>query len=73
MEWVEWNMATLPAEVSRNYEVTITGVTTAPPAYIITATPTGSQLAKDTQCGTLTINQAGVKGESGTGTVANCW
>ena len=64
---------TVPAEVSKNYGVTISGVTTTPPAYIITATPTGTQLARDTLCGTLTINQAGVKGESGTGTVANCW
>ena len=27
----------------------------------------------DAICGTLTLNQAGVKGASGTGTVADCW
>ena len=40
--------------------------------YTITATPAGSQ-QKDTQCGTLTLNQAGVRTESGSGTVADCW
>lgn len=64
---------TPPAEVSQHYGITITGVTLTPPAYSITATPTGSQLSNDTACGSLTINQAGQKGISGTGTVADCW
>ena len=66
------SMAT-PGEVSRNYAITITGVTASPPAYIITATPTGKQLSNDTKCGNLTINQAGQKGITGSGTVATCW
>jgi type IV pilus assembly protein PilE len=37
--------------------------------YTIQAVPTGS----DPLCGTLTLNQAGVRTESGTGTVADCW
>ena len=64
---------TVPSEVSRNYTVTIGAVTLAPPAYKVTATPTGTQLTKDTACRNLTINQAGQKGISGTGTVAGCW
>lgn len=41
--------------------------------YDLTATPIGSQ-AKDTQCGALSINQAGVKSISGSGgTVERCW
>ncbi len=41
--------------------------------YTITATPIGTQLARDTLCGALTLNQAGTRTVSGTGTVADCW
>ena len=64
---------TTPSEVTANYTIAIAGVTTTPPAYSIVATPKGSQASKDAQCDVLTINQAGEKGESGTGTVADCW
>lgn len=40
--------------------------------FTLTATPQEGQ-DSDTRCGTLTINQAGVKGESGTGDVSECW
>jgi len=40
--------------------------------FTITATPTGGQ-TKDTRCGTLTLNQAGQKTKSGTGSLADCW
>ncbi|MDY0050327.1 MAG: type IV pilin protein [Halothiobacillaceae bacterium] len=40
--------------------------------YTVTGAPKGAQL-KDVKCGTLTVNQAGTKTESGTGTVADCW
>ncbi len=49
-----------------------TGAT--PTTYLITATPTGTQLARDTECATLTLDQAGVRGiDGGTGTAAKCW
>lgn len=41
--------------------------------YTITATPINAQLARDTQCGALTLTEAGTRGEGGTGTVADCW
>lgn len=41
-------------------------------SYSLTATPTGSQ-TKDTQCGALSINQAGVKTIDGTGSAERCW
>jgi type IV pilus assembly protein PilE len=41
-------------------------------SFAIKATPQGTQ-AKDTACGTFTLNNVGTKGISGTGTVANCW
>ena len=40
--------------------------------YAVEAAPTGAQ-SGDTKCGTLSLNQAGVKAETGTGSVADCW
>lgn len=40
--------------------------------FTLTATPQGKQTA-DTLCGTLTLNQAGQKGENGSGDLADCW
>ncbi len=65
---------TVPADVSRNYTITepIT-VTATPPGYTITAVPIGGQATNDTKCGSISIDQAGTKGISGTGTVTECW
>ena len=41
--------------------------------FSIQATPLGAQASRDTQCGTLTIDQAGTKTVSGSGTVGTCW
>lgn len=41
--------------------------------YTLQATPIGTQLTNDTQCGALTYNQLGTKGISGSGTAAACW
>lgn len=46
---------------------------TAPATFTITAAPTGAQASRDTKCGTLTLNQAGTRTESGSGTVDDCW
>ena len=65
---------TPPADVSAHYNINITtDMTATPPAYTINAVPTGSQLANDTKCGTVSINQAGTKSETGTGAVGDCW
>lgn len=56
-----------PPSVASKYTIAIASVD-APPAFTVTATPTGAQ-ASDS-CGTLTLTQAGVKSASGTGT---CW
>jgi len=66
---------TVPSNVSANYTITTAGANpaNAPPTYTVTATPTGKQLADDTECGTLTLNQANEKTKSGSGTVASCW
>lgn len=69
--------ATIPAlacvtdEAGRYSFAFATGEPTAT-TYIVNAAPAGAQ-AQDTRCGTLSFTQAGVKGVSGTDTVANCW
>lgn len=40
--------------------------------YVLNAVPQGPQ-ERDTECGTLTLNQAGLRGEGGSGDVADCW
>jgi type IV pilus assembly protein PilE len=42
--------------------------------YLITATPIpGTTQANDSTCTTLTVNQLGVQGSTGTGTASTCW
>jgi type IV pilus assembly protein PilE len=53
------------------YNVTI-AVANTPPTYTITATPIAAQ-ANDTTCKTLTVNQTGAQGSTGSGTAATCW
>jgi type IV pilus assembly protein PilE len=72
-QWSAVNM-TVPAEVAGNYIVKVAADNTvSPPTYTVTAEPQGNQATKDAACGHLTYNQAGIKGITGTGTVANCW
>jgi type IV pilus assembly protein PilE len=64
--------STAPASVTANYTLSVApkaGIAT--PSFVITATPIGNQLSRDTICGTLTIDEAGAKTASGTGT--SCW
>ncbi|RPD88113.1 type IV pilin protein [Luteimonas sp. 100069] len=45
-----------------------------PNTFTLVATPrAGSPQAKDTRCGTLTLSNTGVKTESGTGALSDCW
>ena len=58
-----------PTNVSSYYAVTMaTDNTTSPPSFLVTGTPSGKQAQE--KCGTLTIDQRGVKTASGTGI---CW
>lgn len=41
--------------------------------YTVLAMPQGGQLARDTECGTLALDQAGNRIKSGTDTVEQCW
>ena len=67
---------TVPKEVSDNYTITVaaTNAAGAPPTYTISAAPKGSQETNDTKCATLTLDNTGAKGESGTAASAtDCW
>lgn len=70
-EWTAAGSVTVPADVASNYTFTV--VPTVTPGYTITAAPTEPQATKDAKCGTLTLTQTGVKGQSGAGSVAECW
>lgn len=50
---------TCDSDTAPHYSVTRTAV--AARTYTLSAAPQGNQAARDTTCGTLTINQAGVK------------
>ena len=60
-----------PQQTGLNYKYT--APTLKPSAFVLQATPQGAQATRDTQCGTLTLDQAGTRLDSGTGTVASCW
>lgn len=47
-------------------------VAAAAQTYTLRAVPQGAQ-ASDTQCGTLSITQAGARAETGSGSVQDCW
>ncbi len=53
------------------YTMTVGGI--AARTYTISATPIGVQATRDAQCGVLTLDQAGARGEGGTGTLSDCW
>jgi type IV pilus assembly protein PilE len=59
------------SNLDRRYTITVGNL--AQGTYTITATPINVQLASDTLCGTLTLNQAGARTASGTGGAALCW
>lgn len=61
---------TPPSEVTANYTITITDPGGVAPDYQIVATPTGSQFTNDSDCGTLTLNNLGAKGDAGG---SRCW
>lgn len=51
------------------YQVTIATTNTT---FDLTAEPQGSQTS-DTECGDFTLDETGLKGVSGSGTVTDCW
>lgn len=66
---------TVPNDVSTNYNISIAAANPAgaPPSFVISAVPAGGQATADAVCGSLTLDQSGTKGISGTGSVSACW
>lgn len=60
-------------ELTPFYTLQFATGTLAARAYTLQAVPQGSQATNDTACGTLSLNQAGVKSSSVTGAAAACW
>ena len=61
--------STVAGDVDAVYSVSLSNVTAT--TWTATATPLNGQLSRDTDCGNLTITQAGAKGRTGAGD--NCW
>lgn len=62
---------TAGAEVNNFYNVTLSAVTRT--TFTLRAAPIGAQLAKDTRCGALTVDNTGNKTKSGTASLDECW
>ncbi|MGQ4583793.1 type IV pilin protein [Lysobacter sp. F60174L2] len=61
------------SDIAIHYTIQLAAGTTAT-SYAIEGVPEGQQASKDTHCGTLSINQAGTKSVSTSGTsVGECW
>lgn len=74
-QWAAVGLA-VPKQVASHYTVTsVANNAGTPPTYTVTATPKpgGMQATRDAKCGNLTLDQAGTKGISGTGSVGACW
>jgi type IV pilus assembly protein PilE len=54
------------------YQLTVVVAGAPPTTYLLSAAPVGSQ-ARDTTCGTFSLDQLGQQTVNGTGTVASCW
>lgn len=76
LTYVGANPGQCDSEVSPHYQLSFQTAPAAatPRAYVLQIAPQGAQATRDTLCGTLTINQAGTRGEGGTATdAAQCW
>jgi type IV pilus assembly protein PilE len=60
-----------PQRTGADYQFALAAAPTV--GYSITATPTNAQLTRDTKCGTLSLDQAGMRGATGSAGVAGCW
>jgi len=55
------------------YAITLDAGNTSATTYRLLATPEADGAMASDECGTLTLNQAGQKGVTGTASVATCW
>ncbi len=59
------------SQTGTDYQYSVPAVSAT--SYTVQASPIGTQQTRDTQCGTLSLNQTGTRGIGGTDTVAQCW
>jgi type IV pilus assembly protein PilE len=60
-----------PQQTGSNYSYSLPSATSG--AYVVQATPINAQLTRDTTCGTLTLDQTGVRKANGSTTLTGCW
>jgi type IV pilus assembly protein PilE len=60
-------------QTGANYNYDFPSTSLSASIYTARAIPAGAQATRDTLCGTLTLNQAGKRTASGTGTLDQCW
>lgn len=60
-------------DLTGHYVVSAVAAAASDTTYTFQAVPQGRQAAKDTRCGTLSLDHRGVRGETGSGTVEDCW
>lgn len=61
------------AQTGTSYSYDLPSSSLSASSYSITATPINAQLTNDTQCGTLSLDQAGTRGATGSSGPAKCW
>lgn len=62
------------ADVAAHYSAPTFTVAPTAKAFTLQIVPTGGQASRDTKCGTLSVNQAGVRDKSGSAAEASeCW
>jgi len=62
----------LEGNMPQNYTFSLPSASLTATTYTVTAAPTSEFAKRETQCGTLSLNQAGAKSASA-GTIAECW
>jgi type IV pilus assembly protein PilE len=72
MTYVGATAPTCDADLSQFYTIAFDGTPSAS-AFKLTATPKGRQLAKDTKCGTLGLDQKGARTTSTGALETDCW
>ena len=70
--WPQFDCAT-PQQTGANYSYVFAANSPTQTGYTIQAVPINAQLTRDTQCGTVSLDQTGARTESGSGTVDQCW
>lgn len=56
-----------------NYSYELDGTKLSSSTYGLKAVPKSAQASRDAECGTLTLDQAGTRGVTGSAGVASCW